>query len=99
MILLRNQEVLSMSDKSEEHKGAHGGVRKGAGRKTRYEKTIVMRVPEQYKNAIKALIQHIDECEKVDHHYSPVVSKPIFTRSLQGKPQQVTFTVSSVKAT
>ena len=64
-----------MADKSDAHKGAHGGVRKGAGRKTRYE------------------------CEKVDHHYSPVVSKPIFTRSLQGKPQQVTFTVSSVKAT
>ncbi|AZG34593.1 hypothetical protein [Shewanella psychromarinicola] len=88
-----------MPDKNEEHKGAHGGVRKGAGRKTRYEKTIVIRVPEQYKSAIKALIEHIDECEKVDRHYSPVVSKPIFTRSLQGKPQQVTFTVSPVKAT
>ena len=88
-----------MTDKNEEHKGAHGGVRKGAGRKTRYEKTIVMRVPEQYKSAIKALIEHIDECEKVDRHYSPVVSKPIFTRSLQGKPQQVTFTVSPVKVT
>ncbi|MEO3684419.1 hypothetical protein ABHN84_19315 [Shewanella vesiculosa] len=88
-----------MTDKNEEHKRAHGGVRKGAGRKTRYEKTIVMRVPEQYKSAIKALIEHIDECEKVDRHYLPVVSKPIFTRSLQGKPQQVSFTVSPVKVT
>lgn len=39
---------------SEEKK--HGGYRQGAGRKTKYEKTTVMRVPEKYKEVIKHLI-------------------------------------------
>ena len=38
----------------------HGGARPGAGRKTKYEKTTVMRVPEKYQEAIKALIAHLD---------------------------------------
>jgi hypothetical protein len=75
----------------------HGGVRAGSGRKTKYEKTVVMRVPEKYRDAIKALIQHLDECEVIDKNYTASTSEPVFIRSLLDKPQQVTFTVSPLK--
>ncbi|MEO3684692.1 hypothetical protein ABHN84_20725 [Shewanella vesiculosa] len=82
-----------------ENKGAHGGSRPGAGRKTKYEKTVVMRVPEQYKESIKSLIVHLDECERIDSNYTAEESQPVFIRSLKGKPQHVTFKVSSIKQT
>ena len=75
----------------------HGGVRPGAGRKTKYEKTVVMRVPEKYRDAIKLLVEHLDECQMIDKNYSASTSEPVFIRSLKDKPQEVTFTVSPVK--
>lgn len=75
----------------------HGGFRAGAGRKTKYEKTVVMRVPEKYRDALKSLIEHLDECEMIDKNYTASESKPVFIRSLLDKPQQVTFTVSPLK--
>ena len=77
----------------------HGGFREGSGRKTKYEKTVVMRVPEKYRDAIKSLIQHLDECEVIDKNYTASTSEPVFIRSLLDKPQQVTFTVSPLKRT
>jgi hypothetical protein len=85
-----------MSEVKAENKVTHGGFRIGAGRKTKYEKTVVMRVPEKYKNAIKCLIQHLDDCEMVDRNYSGVKSDPVFIRSLQDKPQNLTFIVDPV---
>jgi hypothetical protein len=76
---------------------AHGGARKGAGRKTKYEKTVVMRVPDKYRDVIKSLVTHLDESESIDKNYSTSASKPVFLRSLQDKPQQVVFTVSPIK--
>jgi len=32
----------------------HGGYRQGAGRKTKYEKTTVMRVPERIKRSLSS---------------------------------------------
>jgi hypothetical protein len=75
----------------------HGGVRAGAGRKPKYEKTIVMRVPEKYRDAIKSLIEHVDECQMIDKNYSASTSEPVFIRSLLDKPQQLTFTISPLK--
>ena len=75
----------------------HGGVRPGAGRKTKYEKTVVMRVPEKYSDTIKSLIEHLDECQMIDKNYTASESQPVFIRSLLDKPQQVTFTVSPLK--
>jgi hypothetical protein len=40
-----------MSQEKAKYKITHGGFRTGAGRKTKYEKTVVMRVPEKYKDA------------------------------------------------
>jgi len=80
-----------------EVKKQHGGVRPGAGRKTKYEKTVVTRIPEKYLDAIKALIQHLDENEMIDKHYKDAVSEPVFLRSLKDKPQQVTFKVAAIK--
>ena len=80
-----------------EVKNKHGGARAGAGRKTKYEKTVVTRVPEKYHDVIAALIRHLDECELVDKNYNDAVSAPVFLRSLKDKPQQVTFTVSAIK--
>ena len=82
-----------------EIKNNHGGSRAGAGRKTKYEKTVVLRVPEKYRSAIKALIEHLDQSETIDKHYMATTSEPVFIRSLQDKPQQVTFTVSPIKKT
>jgi hypothetical protein len=56
-----------------------------------------MRVPEKYRDAIKSLIQHLDECEVIDKNYTASTSEPVFIRSLLDKPQQVTFTVSPLK--
>ncbi len=50
-------------------KKQHGGARPGAGRKTKYEKTVVMRVPEKYRDAIKAFIEHLDNTAYIDGHY------------------------------
>ena len=82
-----------MSEEKVEYKVTHGGFRTGAGRKTKYEKTVVMRVPDKYKDAIKSLIKHLDDCEMVDKNYSSVKSQPVFIRSLQDKPQKVTFII------
>lgn len=75
----------------------HGGFRAGAGRKTKYEKTVVTRVPEKYLEAIRALISHLDNCEMIDKNYRESISEPVFLRSLLDKPQEVKFTVSPVK--
>jgi hypothetical protein len=85
-----------MSEEKVEYKVTHGGFRNGAGRKTKYEKTVVMRVPEKYRNAIKMLIQHLDDCEMIDKNCSGVRSEPVFIRSLQDKPQKLTFVVDPV---
>lgn len=78
-------------------KKQHGGSRPGAGRKTKYENTVVMRVPEKYKDAIKSLIEHLDESKMIDKNYLATTSDPVFIRSLLDKPQCITFTVTPVK--
>lgn len=88
---------VSMIEHSNEKTPQHGGFRKGSGRKSRYEKTIVKRVPEKYVDAVIQLIKHLDDCEKIDKHFAPAESEPVFIRSLQDKPQQVTFTVKPIK--
>jgi len=69
----------------------HGGYRPGAGRKTKYEKTVVMRVPEKYKEAIQALITHLDDTAMIDKSYRASESKPVYLRSLQDKKQHIIF--------
>lgn len=72
-------------------KTTHGGARPGAGRKTKYENTVVMRVPEKYKDAIKALIAHLDDTDMIDKNYRAVESEGLMLRSLQDKAQKVYF--------
>jgi hypothetical protein len=69
----------------------HGGYRPGAGRKSKYEKTTVMRVPEKYKDVIKGLIAHLDETAALSHHFGESESKPVYLRSLQDKKQHIVF--------
>ena len=85
-----------MSEEKVEYKVTHGGFRTGAGRKTKYEKTVVMRVPDKYKDAIKSLIKYLDDYEMIDKNYTGMRSEPIFIRSLQDKPQKLTFVVDPV---
>jgi hypothetical protein len=85
-----------MSEEKVEYKAKHGGFRTGAGRKTRYEKTVVMRVPEKYRDAIKMLIKHLNDCEMIDKNDTGMRSEPVFIRSLQDKPQKITFMVDPV---
>lgn len=94
IVLLNQVGELGMS---QDHVVTHGGSRKGAGRKAKYEKTIVMRVPEKYKDAIKSLIEHLDESQMIDKNYLATTSEPVFIRSLLDKPQSITFTVTPVK--
>lgn len=73
-------------------KKQHGGARPGAGRKTKYENTVVMRVPDKYKDAIKALITHLDNTDYIDRYYSEgEISEPVFLRSLSDNAQNITF--------
>ena len=79
-------------------KKQHGGFRPGAGRKTKYEQTVVMRVPEKYRDAIKGLIEHLDDTDMIDGNYRPVESEPVFIRSLQDKKQHILFRTEPVKS-
>jgi hypothetical protein len=85
-----------MTESNSDKKPAHGGARKGAGRKTKYENTVVIRVPEKYRDVIKGLIEHLDASEMIDKNHKASESEPMFVRSLQDKPQQVSFKVSPV---
>lgn len=83
-----------MSDEKnvEKVKGQHGGARPGAGRKTKYEKTVVMRVPEKYQEVIKELITHLDETAYLNSHYkNGQESEPVYLRSLDDNKQNITF--------
>lgn len=71
----------------------HGGARPGAGRKTKYEKTVVMRVPERYQDAIKAMIAHLDDNAYLNNHYPASESENIYLRSLDDNKQHITITV------
>jgi len=75
-------------------KKQHGGSRPGAGRKTKYENTIVMRVPEKYRDAIKALIAHLDSAADLNRHFQPVESEKVYLRSLNDNKQHLTFKIS-----
>jgi len=82
-----------MSDTSKKH----GGARAGAGRKTKYEKTVVMRVPEKYKEAIQHMIAHLDESAYIDKNYPKgAESTPLFIRSLDDNAQNVTIAVKPI---
>lgn len=78
---------------------ARGGARPGAGRKPKsaVPANRVMRVPEQYEAAIRALIEHLDASAKLGRHYGAFTSEPVFLRSLYGKAQHVVFTVEPLK--
>ncbi len=78
-------------------KKQHGGSRPGAGRKTKYESTVVIRVPEKYRDTIKALISHLDDTDMIDKNYSAVESKAVFQRSLKDKGQNIVFRTEPVK--
>lgn len=78
-------------------KKQHGGSRPGAGRKTKYEKTVVMRVPEKYRDTIKALISHLDDTDMIDKNYQAVESEAVFQRSLKDKGQHIIFRTEPVK--
>lgn len=78
-------------------KGTHGGARPGSGRKTRYEKTKVLRVPEKYLSTIKALIEHLDATENICEGYLAEESEPVFIRSLKDKKQSITFITKPFK--
>lgn len=80
-----------------EDKKQHGGARPGSGRKTRYEKTKVLRVPDKYIPAIKALIEHLDATEYVCDGYQAEKSMPIFLRSLKDKKQHISFVTEPFK--
>lgn len=86
-----------MSDVKDVKKNGWGGFRKGAGNSSIYDKTIVMRIPEKYKESIKALIAHLDSSRMIDKNYPDSESAPVFIRSLDDKAQQITFKVSSIK--
>jgi hypothetical protein len=86
--------AINMTDSG---KKQHGGARPGAGRKTKYEKTVVMRVPEKYRDAIKALIEHLDDTAYIDGHYPKgEASEPVFLRSLEDNAQHIAFFTSPV---
>lgn len=78
-------------EKAKSETNNHGGYRPGSGRKTKYEKTVVMRVPDKYTDVIKALIAHLDDTAMINTDYSAVESEAIFLRSLQDKKQDISF--------
>ena len=86
---MKKEEQLSFLDEPKKR----GGARKGSGRKNTHGKTSTMRIPDAYKNAIKALIAHLDDCKGIDSNYRESHSEPVTMRSLHDKQQQVIITV------
>ncbi len=77
-----------MFSEKEEEKKSWGGSRADSGRKTKYEKAKVLRIPEKYEEAIKKLIKHLDDRAMMDFNwYGSTESKPVYIRSLQDKRQ------------
>ena len=82
---------------SDTQKSTRGGARVGAGRKTKYEKTVVMRVPEKYKEAITALIAYLDDTSHISKHYPQgSQSDPVFLRSLSDNAQNITYSTKPI---
>ncbi|MCL1077288.1 hypothetical protein L2734_03690 [Parashewanella spongiae] len=66
-------------------KRKHGGTIARGGRKTKYDKTKVMRIQVAYEDAIKGSIKHLDTTSELNGFFDAVKSDPIFIRSLQDK--------------
>jgi hypothetical protein len=49
-----------------------------------------------YADAIKALINHLDETAMINSDYKPAESELVFLRSTDGKAQNITFKTSPV---
>lgn len=81
-------------------KKKRGGARDGAGRKPKWAAPAakVMRVPEAYAGAVRALIRHLDETNEIRRGYAPATSERLPIRSLSGRAQYVEFTVSPREA-
>lgn len=73
-----------------------GGAREGAGRPRKWEAaaTKVMRVPEAYAGAVRALILHLDETQDIRRGYSATTSERLPIRSVSGRAQYVSFTTA-----
>lgn len=50
-----------------------------------------MRIPDAYREAVEALLKHLDATREIDHRYAPAESEPIYMRSLHGKAQHLIF--------
>jgi hypothetical protein len=89
-------EQMDLAEQNEWKLG-HGGKRAGAGRKAKYEKTTVMRVPEKYKDVIKGLIAYLDDSATLSHYFGDSESEPVYLRSLQDKKQNITSVTKPFK--
>lgn len=77
-------------------KGPHGGYRPGAGKKAKRGPTKVIRIPEAYESAVLSLITFLDSTRAIGRGYAACESEPQFIRSLDLKPQHVSFRVAPV---
>ena len=96
---MSTEEQIDMFPEPPKKKKPRGGARPGAGRKPKsaVAASKVIRIPEQYEAAVRALVAHLDDCAKLGKHYDPVQSEPVYVRSLYQRPQHVTFTVAPLK--
>ena len=92
------QQLPGMEAQGDEQpeKKPRGGARDGAGRKPRamVKATRVIRVPENYVPIIRALIQHLDETNRIGARDFDYTSPQYFQRSLTDRAQFISFTTS-----
>lgn len=88
-----------VSPSEAESRKPRGGARQGAGRKSisPVPASKVIRIPEEYERAVRALVAHLDATAKLGRHYEPIASEPLFIRSLYGKAQYLTLVVAPLK--
>ncbi len=89
-------------------KSERGGARPNSGRKSRTStsETKAIRIPSNYEETVRALIQHLEGTRHINKYYPPETSNPVFLRSLHTRdgerkgdnPQMITFTTESVSA-
>lgn len=80
-----------MSLKNNDVKLTRIGDHQARGQKPKRDKKVVIRIPENYIDIVKELINYLDECPVVKGHHSQKQSEKLLINSLQSKIQEVIF--------
>ncbi|MGI2112320.1 hypothetical protein ACRN9G_01805 [Shewanella frigidimarina] len=80
-----------MSAKNAEVKSHHVGVGIIRAQTTKRTKKLTIRIPENYIDLVKQLVNYLDEFTMVNGHKVQVESEKVLVNSIQDKAQEIMF--------